>query len=58
MMNKRFFYKQELSKTSDHAPSRTFYLFTMNTYQVVRKLLDYTYQVQFYFFVFVVIICS
>lgn len=30
----------ELSKTSDHAPSRTFYLFRVDTYEIAKKLIN------------------
>lgn len=34
----------ELSKTSDHAPSRTYYLFYVDVYLVVRKLAENAYK--------------
>ena len=36
---------QEVSKTSDYAPSRTFYLFAVDLTQVVRLLINRCYQV-------------
>ena len=38
------FVYQEVPRTPDHAPSRTFYLFTVNLHQVARMLLDRCYQ--------------
>ena len=35
---------QELSKTSDHAPSRTYYLFYVDVFQSVEKLLANAYK--------------
>jgi DNA-directed RNA polymerase III subunit RPC3 len=47
MLNDNVLTMTELSKTSDHAPSRTFYLFTIDFYHVVKKLQGYCYKVSF-----------
>lgn len=39
---------QEVSKTSDYAPSRTFYLFAVDLPSVVRLLMNRCYQVRSY----------
>ena len=45
MLNDGLLFLTELSKTSDHAPPRTFYLFNIDVYQVCRKLLQNSYKV-------------
>ena len=47
MLNDGFLSLTELSKTSDHAPSRTFYLFYIDIYLICRKLLENSYKVFF-----------
>ncbi|CAH1796174.1 unnamed protein product [Owenia fusiformis] len=44
MFEEDFVTVTEVSKTADHAPSRTFYLFSVNITQVSRKLLDQSFQ--------------
>ncbi|KAK3585327.1 hypothetical protein CHS0354_040276 [Potamilus streckersoni] len=44
MFAQRFVSITEISKTPDHAPSRTFYLFTVNLQQVARMLIQKCYQ--------------
>ena len=42
-----FFLLKELSKTSDHAPSRTFYLFRVDTYEIAKKLINNSFKALF-----------
>ncbi|XP_057308566.1 DNA-directed RNA polymerase III subunit RPC3-like isoform X1 [Hydractinia symbiolongicarpus] len=44
LFEERFLQLQEISKTADYAPSRTFYLFTVDLPQVTRFLLNRCYQ--------------
>ncbi len=39
---------QEVPKTPDHVPARTFYLFSVNLEQVARMLLDRSHKVQWF----------
>lgn len=41
--------KQEIPKTPDHAPSRTFYLYTVNVLSATRMLLHRCYKVTMWF---------
>ena len=43
MFNDGLFKLTELSKASDHAPSRTFYLFNVDIYEIAKKLLQNAY---------------
>ncbi|XP_035664113.1 DNA-directed RNA polymerase III subunit RPC3-like isoform X1 [Branchiostoma floridae] len=44
LFSENFVTMQEIPKTPDHAPSRTFYLFGINMHQVSRMLLDRCYK--------------
>lgn len=44
MLNDNILSITELSKTSDHAPSRTYYLFFVDIYQICRKILENSYK--------------
>ena len=45
MLNDNILSITELSKTNDHQPSRTFYLFTIDMYHLCKKILGYSYKV-------------
>lgn len=47
MLNDNILSVSELSKTLDHAPSRTYYLFTVNVYQLIKKFLENSYKAFF-----------
>ena len=40
----KYIFSQEIPKTPDHAPSRTFYLFSVDLNAVARMLLDTAYK--------------
>ena len=40
-----FLYEQEIPRASDYAPSRTFYLFSVDLRQLSRMLIEKSYQV-------------
>ncbi|XP_050786852.1 DNA-directed RNA polymerase III subunit RPC3 isoform X2 [Gopherus flavomarginatus] len=44
MLSENFVSLQEIPKTPDHAPSRTFYLYTVNTLSSARMLLHWCYK--------------
>lgn len=44
MLNDGLLSINELSKTSDHAPSRTYYLFNIDMFQITKKLLENSYK--------------
>jgi DNA-directed RNA polymerase III subunit RPC3 len=44
MLNDGMLAISELSKTSDHAPSRTYYLFSVDVYQIVKRLAQNAYK--------------
>ncbi|CAL1537610.1 unnamed protein product [Lymnaea stagnalis] len=50
MFAENFITLTELSKTPDHAPTRTFYFFNVNLIQVSRMLLERCYQLYFFYF--------
>ena len=43
-MKSKVYFLQEVPKTPDHAPSRTFYLFSVDLNAVARMLLDTAYK--------------
>ncbi|XP_023238210.1 DNA-directed RNA polymerase III subunit RPC3-like isoform X3 [Centruroides sculpturatus] len=47
MLQENFITVQEIPRTPDHAPSRTFYLFHVDLVQLCRSLLDRCYKVMF-----------
>lgn len=44
MLNDGILSITELSKTSDHAPSRTYYLFFIDIFQICKKMLENCYK--------------
>lgn len=51
------YFLKEISKQADYAPSRTFYLFTVDLPQVTRFLLNRCYQVSGFFIGVLVFVC-